>query len=157
MKIIDMTGYTNANRSRIIYLAITIKCRAGSYDIDLTKTLLYLARERLTVLTLATDHDLLMEGASTRGIFETLNMSKLNSTRYGVIATHDIDQSVLISHGMSTEDTVILMVNLSACFNETSGVATGQRFDGRLVPELGSAGTFLCETPMVYEHRVVTL
>ncbi|MFH1100518.1 MAG: hypothetical protein V1726_00580 [Methanobacteriota archaeon] len=157
MKIIDMTGYTNTNRSRIEFLAITVKCRAGSFDIDLQKTLLYLSSERLTVLTLATDSDLCMLGASADGIFETLNMSKLNSTKYGVIATHDGDQSVIISHGISTEDTVILMVNLSAAFPESNGVATGQRFSGRLVPELGSAGTFLCETPMVYEHRVVPL
>jgi len=157
MKIIDLTGYTDSNRSVIQYLAITIKCRAGSYDIDLTETLLYISYDNLTVLTHSNNSGVNAHGANESGIFHTLNMSNLTSTIYGTIATHDADLSVTQNYGMSTDDTVILMVNLSAAFADTGGLQPGQGFEGRLVPAVGSAGTFLVDAPMVYEHRVVSL
>ena len=43
MKIIDYTGYTNEDQTKMEYLALTVKLRAGSYDIDLRETLLYIA------------------------------------------------------------------------------------------------------------------
>ena len=157
MKIIDMTGYTDANKTKMQYLALTVKCRAGSYDIDLRKTLLYISLDNLTVFNHSVASGLNSAGVNQNGIFHTLNMSLLNSTLYGVIAIHDSDLSVTQSYGMSTDDTVILMVNLSAAFSDTSGLAAGGKFTGRLVPEIGAAGTFLVEAPNTYEHRVVQL
>jgi flagellin FlaB len=157
MKIIDLTGYTNNDRTVLEYLAITVKLRAGSYDIDLTETLLYISFNNLTVLTHTNRTDLNVAGAHNDGIFHTLNMSALNSTVYGTIATHDSDSSVTSNYGMSTDDTVILMVNLTAAFEETEGLPPGEGFIGRLVPEVGNAGTFVIEAPMVFENKVVSI
>jgi flagellin FlaB len=155
MKIVDMTGYTDSGRTKLEYLALTVKLRAGSYDIDLRKTLLYVAYNNLTVLNLSKEN--MNATVAPGGIFHTLNNSNLTSTIYGVIATHDADGSVTNNYGMSVDDTVILVVNLSACFQENHGLLPNEKFDGRLVPELGSAGTFRIETPNTFEHRIVQL
>jgi len=157
MKIIDYTGYTNEDQTKMEYLALTVKLRAGSYDIDLRETLLYIALDNLTVLNHSTNPGLNLASVNADGIFHTLNHSNLTSTLYGVIAIHDSDGSVVDNYGMSTDDTVILMINLSAAFSATSGLEAGASFEGRLVPEVGSAGTFLIEAPNTYEHRVVQL
>ncbi|MFH1100517.1 MAG: hypothetical protein V1726_00575 [Methanobacteriota archaeon] len=155
MKIVDMSGYTDAGKTKMEYLALTIKCRAGSYDIDLRKTLLYIGYENLTVLNLSIQD--MSANVAAGGIFHTLNESNLTSTVFGVIATHDSDNSVSNNYGMSVDDTVILLINLSACFAEDSGLLPNEKFDGRLVPEIGSAGTFRIETPNTFEHRIVQL
>ena len=157
MKIIDLTGYTDETRTKIEYLAITVKPRAGSYDIDLTETLLYIQYDNLTVLTHDNQTDLNMDGAHEDGIFHTLNMSNLTSTNYGVVAIHDSDDSITDNFGMSTSDTAMLIVNLSASFSDTEGLTPGEEFLGRLVPEIGAAGTFIVTAPTVFEHRVVEL
>jgi len=157
MKVIDQTGYTNTNRTKLQYLALSVKLRAGSYDIDLTETLLYISYDNLTVLTHTNVSGLNADGASNDGIFHTLNHSALNATVYGTIATHDSDDSVTANYGMSTDDTVIFMINLTAAFEETEGLPPGESFIIRLVPEVGNAGSYLVEAPMVFEHRVVQL
>jgi len=157
MKIIDYTGYTNEAKTKMEYIAMTVKLRAGSYDIDLRETLLYIALDNLTVLNHSTNAGLNAAEVNASGIFHTLYMSNLTATVYGCIATHDADSSVVDNYGMSTDDTVILMINLSACFPTTSGLEAGGEFSGRLVPEVGTAGTFLIEAPNTYEHRVVQL
>jgi len=156
-KIIDITGYTDENKSVIEYLAITVKPRAGSYDIDLAETLLYIQYENLTVLHHSNNSNLTHHGANESGIFHTLDMSLLNATNYGVIATHDSDRSVSINYGMSTEDTVMLIINLTYIISDTNGLEPGEEFLGRLVPEIGAHGSFLVDAPTVFDHRVVQL
>ena len=58
---------------------------------------------------------------------------------------------------MSTSDLAVIIVNLSAAFETTDGLAPGGEFMGRLVPEVGSAGIFLVSAPAAFEHRVVEL
>ena len=50
-----VTGYTNAAKTYIEYLAVTVRPRAGSKDIDLSLCTLTVLYENLTVLTLDTN------------------------------------------------------------------------------------------------------
>lgn len=158
MEIIGLTGYTNAAKTKIVTLAVSIKPRAGSYDIDMNETLMYIEYDNLTVLSLDwSGVDVITGTISANGVFQTLNHSNLSSTEFGMIAIRDIDNSITNSYGMSTVDMVLIMVNLTAVFPTTGGLATGEEFIGRLVPEVGSSGIFLCSAPSAFDYRVVEL
>ncbi|HEB37768.1 MAG TPA: hypothetical protein ENI14_03810, partial [Thermoplasmatales archaeon] len=49
--ITEVTGYTNADKTYITHLALTVRPRAGSQDVDLRNTVLYIQYQRLTVLS----------------------------------------------------------------------------------------------------------
>ncbi|MBS3778356.1 MAG: hypothetical protein KGY50_03575, partial [Candidatus Thermoplasmatota archaeon] len=123
MKIVDLTGYTDADKTKIEYLAITIRPRAGSYDLDLNETLIYLQHDNLTVLSLcfSEGEDGVTSTVSEDGIFHSLNHNVLTSTNYGVIAVRDQDNSIVNSYGIGTNDLAIVILNLTAAFADTGG------------------------------------
>ncbi len=71
MQIVDVTGYTDASKTKIEYLALSIRPRAGSYDLDLNETLIYLQHDNLTVLSLdySDGTDSLTSNVSSDGIY----------------------------------------------------------------------------------------
>jgi flagellin FlaB len=152
LRIIGVTGYTDAAKTKIEYLAIAVTPRAGSYDIDLNKTLLYLQLNNFTVLSLNTN---CKAGAvNSGGVFNTLNLSMLNATNFGVIAIHDADSSILNSNGLSTSDQAMLIVNLTAALYTTHGLNPGEVLESKLVPEVGSSGIFVVQAPNAFKYRV---
>ena len=159
MKIIDLIGYTNTAKTKIEYLAISVSPRAGSYDIDLNETLVYLEFNELTVLSLAHSHstNTVTSTVNSSGIFHTLNHSYLSSTNFGAVGIRDEDSSIENTYGMGTQDLAMIIINLTAAFPDTSGLAPGSEFYGRLVPEVGSAGIFFVSAPSAFDNRVVEL
>ena len=158
VKIIGLTGYANPEKTKLEYLAIAISPRAGSYDIDLNNTLLYIIYNNYTILALNwEDEDVIKGSVSPNGVFHTLNMSNLTATKYGIIAIHDSDSSIINSYGLSTSDQVVLMVNLSAAIPETSGLLPGEILTGKIVPEIGAAGIFTVSAPNAFKYRVEEL
>jgi flagellin FlaB len=155
VRVISVTGYTDANKTRIQYLAIAITPRAGSYDIDLNKTLLYLQLDDYSVLSLNLSSK--ANRVAEYGIFHTLNESLLNSTNFGVISIHDRDDSVMKTNGMSTTDQAILIVNLTAVLPTTQGLVPGEILEGQLVPDVGSSGIFVVQSPNAFKYRVCNL
>ena len=156
MKVIDITGYANAAKNKIEYIAITIKPRAGSYDIDLNETVIHIQYDNLTVLTL--DYANSVAGSvSADGVFHTLNLTRLNSTNFGIVTMHDADSSITSAYGMGTSDTAMIIINVTASFPTTSGLDSGEKFIGRIVPDVGTSSSFQVQAPTVFEHRIVEL
>ena len=155
VRIIGITGYTDTNKTRIQYLAIAITPRAGSYDIDLNKTLIYLELDNFTILALNTHAK--ANSVDQGGVFSTLNESLLNATNYGVIAIHDSDNSINKSNGMSTSDQAMLIVNLTAALNMTQGLKPGDILEGKIVPDVGVSDMFTISAPSVFKYRVQEL
>jgi flagellin FlaB len=153
IRIIGVTGYTDVNKTRIEYLALAITPRAGSYDIDLNKTLLYLELDNFTILSL--NPVAKANAVAQGGVFSTLNNSLLNATNYGVIAIHDADNSIFLGNGMSTSDQAMLIVNLTAALEGTNGLLPGEVLEGKLVPEIGVSGIFVVNAPNAFKYRVV--
>jgi flagellin FlaB len=152
LRVIGVTGYTDVNKTKLEYLAIAITPRAGSYDIDLNRTLLYIQLDNYSVLSLnlASKANRVTEG----GIFHTLNLSRLNATTFGVISIHDRDDSVMKTNGISTTDQAILIVNLTAVLNTTKGLPAGEVLEGKLVPDVGASGIFVVQSPNAFKYRV---
>lgn len=155
VRIIGVTGYTDTAKTVVEYLAIAITVRAGSYDVDLNKTLLYLQLNNYTIQSLNTDCK--ASRVAEDGVFATLNLSRLNATNYGVISIHDRDQSIWNSNGISTSDQCMLVINLSAVLAETDGLRPGEILEGKLVPEVGASGIFVLNAPCAFKYRVVEL
>ena len=159
MQIVDITGYTDEDKTRIEYLAISIKPRAGSYDLDLNETLIYLEHDNLTVLSLdfQNGNQTITSNLSSDGIFHTLNHTCLQSNNFGVIAIRDTDNSITKNHGISKNDLAIVIINMSAVLKQKGGLEPSGEISGRLVPEVGSSGIFLVNAPNAYTQRVVEL
>ena len=155
IRIISVTGYTDVAKTKIEYLAISIKPRAGSHDLDLNETLLYLQHNNFTILSL--DTNLKASSVSDSGVFHTLNMSDITATRYGVIAIRDPDNSIVLSNGMDKNDIVAIVVNLSAALPTTGGLLAGEEINGKVVPEVGSSGVFVLNAPNAFTYRVVEI
>jgi flagellin FlaB len=155
MRVISVTGYANAEKTVIQYLAIAITPRAGSYDLDLNKTLLYMTYDNFSVLSLNTNCR--SATVADGGIFATLNHSSLNSTNYGIIAIHDRDNSIINSNGIQVSDQVVVVVNLTAVFSTTGGLLPGEDVSLKIVPEIGASGIFSATAPNTFGYRVVEL
>lgn len=153
--ITDVTGYTNENKTYITHLALMVRPRSGSQDIDLRHTVLYIQYDCLAVLSYSDKPGYTAPAVSERGVFHTLNVS-LNATTYGVIAIHDADGSIYRNHGMNVGDSAIIIVNLSAAFN-SSGLPPRESVSGKLIPEIGAPGTFDASAPCVFTTRIVEM
>jgi len=157
--IVDQMGYTNEEKTIVQYLAISIRPRAGSYDLDLNETLIYLQYDNLTVLSLNywNGTDSVTSSVSDNGVFHTLNHECITATSFGVIGIRDSDDSVENTFGLGTGDMCMIIINLTAAFPNTEGLQPGEELYGRLVPETGAAGVFLCNAPNAFDNRVVEL
>jgi archaeal flagellin FlaB len=163
----SIIGYTDENRTRIEYLAITIRPRAGSENIDLSLCTLTVLREELTVLTL-NESLITMVNTDGKSVFSTPIEGKnysmlqdLKSTEFGLIAIHDPDDSLRRTSGMNTGDRAFIMINLSSILssdaNSTTGLLPRETISGAFTPELGSGASYDVRAPEVYAHRIISL
>ena len=159
-----ITGYTNSEKTKIEYLAISIRPRAGSKDIDLNLTTLSVLYDNLNILTL---NSTLVVAVNTdnESVFNTpissgSNITVLNcttSSKFGVIAIHDPDSTVTATNGINSGDRVMVIVNLSAIITDEGGLPTRQTISGSLKPETGAPGVYDVTSPAVYSKRIVDL
>ena len=160
----DIAGYTNSNRTIITHLALTIRPRAGSNDIDLSLCTLSILYENLSILTLDTN---LISNVNTdnKSIFETPISAGSNNTildgssktTFGIIAIHDPDGSVLTTQGINSGDRIILILNLSAISPSEGGLPPRTEISGEIQPETGAPGVFDVTSPAVFSQRIIHL
>ncbi|RLF43108.1 MAG: flagellin [Thermoplasmata archaeon] len=155
LAVIDVIGYTNENKTYLTHLALTVRPRSGSQDIDLKNTILYLKYDRLITLTYSDEDGYVASRVSPDGVFHTITVP-LNATTFGIIALHDADGSISRNYGMNVGDKAIIIVNLSAAFN-SSGLPPRASISGSFVPEVGAPGTFDAAAPCVFTNRIVEL
>ena len=164
MTIEDVTGYCNANNTLIEYLALGVRPRAGSKDIDLSLAHMSIKYNNLSILALNeslvqdvnTDSKSVFYTPIAPGSNETI-LDNLSSVDFGVIVLHDADNSVTNTYGMNSGDKVLVIINLSAIIPETNGLPSREDISGEIQPELGSSGTFECTAPAVFSNRIVDL
>jgi flagellin FlaB len=162
----SVTGYTNTAKTYIEYLAITVRPRAGSKDIDLSLCTLTVLYENLTVLTLDetivetvnTDNTSVFYTPVDSGSNYTI-MSNTTNTTFGVIAIHDPDSSITNTYGMNSGDRCIIMVNLSAIIQDggNNGLPARESVAGTLTPEIGIKAGYDVTAPAVFSKRIVAL
>lgn len=160
----DITGYTNPEKTVIEYLALTVRPRAGSKDIDLSLCTLSILYDNLTILTLNTslvqvvniDNASVFQTPISSGSNYTI-LENLTTHKFGVIAIHDPDESVTRTNGMNPGDRIIVIVNLSTIITNDGGLPTRQTISGSFIPEIGIPAQFDTITPAVFSKRIVSL
>lgn len=162
----SVTGFTNEDKTYIDYLALTIRPRAGSKDIDLSLCTLSILYNNLTILTLDndlvsavnTDNTSVFYTPVTSGSSYTV-MGNTTNTTFGVISIHDPDGSITNTNGMNSGDRCILIVNLSSIIVDGSnrGLPARQTISGTLTPEIGIKAGYDVTAPAVFSRRIVAL
>jgi len=160
----SVTGYTNEAKTKIEYLALTVRPRAGSKDIDISLCTLTVLYDNLTVLTLNSSA---VENVNVdnRSVFRTpvdsnsteyiINAS--SKTNFGVIAIHDPDSTVTNTYGMNSGDRIMLIVNLSAIIPSEGGLPARESISGTMTPEIGIKSMYDVTAPAVFSKRIVAL
>jgi len=159
----SVTGYTNSEKTYIEYLALTVRPRAGSKDIDLSLCTLSVLYDNLTIITLNesavetvnTDNTSVFYTPVDSGSNVTL-MNVTDSTTFAVIAIHDPDTSITRTYGMNSGDRCIILVNLSAVI-DGGGLPARETVSGTLTPEIGIKSQYDVTAPAVFSKRIVAL
>jgi archaeal flagellin FlaB len=147
-------GYS-ADNSAIGLLAISIRPRAGSTQVDLSETIIELtnssAKNYFTY-----DSSIFTESGSIAGnTFTSSFYPAANATIFGIIVMEDADGSVTPTNPViNAGDHVVLTVNITAAF---SGFETRLPVRGLVIPELGSAAVISFSTPPSYTKNIVEL
>ncbi|UCF12608.1 MAG: hypothetical protein JSW06_11350 [Thermoplasmatales archaeon] len=160
----SITGYTNINKTKIEYLALTVRPRAGSKDIDIGLCTLSVLYNNLSILTLNeslvqqvnTDNKSVFEVPITSGSSYTI-LDNVSSIKFGVISIHDPDLSVTTTYGMNSGDRIIIIVNLSAILTLEGGLPPRETVSGMLTPEIGIKAQYDTTAPAVFSKRIVNL
>ena len=160
----EIAGYTNSDKTVIEYLALTVRPRAGSKDIDLSLCTLSVLYNNLTILTLNEslvqivnlDDTTVLQTPIESGSNYTL-MGNLTTHKFGVIAIHDPDTSVTRTNGMNSGDRIIILINLSAIMPTAGGLQARESVSGSLVPEIGIHAQYDTTAPAVFSKRIVSL
>jgi len=161
--IVDIEGHADKVNSVLDGLAITVRARAGSPDVDLNETVMILSDSTKKVL-LAYDY-----GTATH-FNESVNASDgrvfgfgydgLTHEQFGILVLEDADDSLsrftpVLNYG----DKVMIFVDTQECFYGGAGEGIGTRTDvfGYIYPEYGSPGVIGFRTPASYSDTVYDL
>lgn len=148
------TGKTDAEKNWITQLAVFISPCAGSESIDLNSTYVRLSNTAKTVVL--TYNNACYNNSPSNGLFESVNMSDLESADFGIIVISDSDSSCTVSSpNLNKQDKVALMINTSACFGNGLGKRT--EITGGVYPEFGTAGTVGFTTPASFVETIINL
>ncbi len=147
------------NGSNISQMAIFVSPIVASDAIDLGQSYITLSNTEKKVI-LYYDSDYFNDSLSN-GLFDTIDVSGLDSSSFGIIVIRDIDNSCeSTSPVIKDQDLVVLMINTSACFGDgspSSGVGTRTEVSGGVYPEVGMRGLIRFTTPSVYAVNIVDL
>jgi len=150
----DIVGHVATD---IDMLAITVRVRAGSPDIDLNHTVLEIS-DGDTKALLSYDYSTPHFNSSVdadASLFSSGNISTLTNEQFGIIVLEDPDNSLsqynpVINRG----DLVVITIDTDAIFSQIP-----ERTDvvGMIMPEVGSPGMIAFTTPASYTDTVYDL
>ena len=165
LEVFSIEGYA-ATGSDISKLAVMVRPRAGSDDIDLSTVFIEISDEsKKSILNYTTTCWSYPDGvddifSSLSSVFPDDNFSYNNDSntdgkKFGALVFYDDDNSVTATNPvMNRGDKVYLCINVTGVFNNIS-----ERSDiwGNIIPERGSPGVISFRTPSTYSHNVMEL
>ena len=147
------------NGSNITQIAIFISTVLSSNEIDINHAHIALADPNKQVILFYDSN--YYNSSLSNGLFDTLDLTNLDSSSFGIIVIKDKDGSCTsTSPIINEEDIVVLMVNASSCFGNgsaTSGMGTRTEVSGGVYPEVGMRGTISFTTPSAFIDNIVDL
>ena len=159
----SISGYTNEERTKIEYMALIVRPRAGSKDVALDLCTLTVLYNNLNVLLL--DPNLVQNvNTDNKSVFYTpvesgspyTIIGNTTNTTFGVIAIHDADGSIKNTMGLNSGDRIIVIVNLSAII-EDGGLSPRESISGTIQPEIGIQSIYDVTAPATFSKRIIHL
>ncbi len=146
-----VSGYVSNNT--ITQICFFVKTTAGSDAVDLGETRLQISNGE-TMPILSYDNTSFSSSVSN-GLFQTLNMTNLTNTEFGIVVIRDLDSSCSSSYPVINDnDMVGLLVNTTSCFN---GISSRTSVSGKIVPEQGMSAVFGFTTPSAFTDIIIDL
>jgi flagellin FlaB len=157
--VFDIKGYA-PDSGNIDQLAITVRPRAGSADIDIAEVFLELSNTDYKVIM---NYDTL--GAanwndSGMGVDDVFGVAcfPAAANRFGIMVLEDADGSCTETNPVINRgDKVLLCVDTTQSFNATGGIDIRTDIWGVACPELGSPAVIAFTTPASYNDNIYDL
>ena len=141
-------GNASVSSNVINLMAIELKCRAGSPDIDLSQTVIEIS-DASTKHLLRHSGNTPTDDADVNGaIFNVSNFG--SSTTFDVIVLQDADSSVTSDTVINFGDHVVLAVDVANIFTTHSGLRPRTDVSGVVISEEGVPGIIGFTTPSSY-------
>jgi flagellin FlaB len=170
LAVFDIVGFADIGQtsawhysSNISYLAITVRPRAGSQDVDLNTVFVELSDTSYKVVFDYNDGTSKnwwdQDSMGVDNIFRRLVFPKSNH-ELGIMVLEDADSSCSESNPVINRgDKVMLCINLTNAFNDSwhQGFVERTAVWGQVVPEVGSPGVIAFRTPAAYNDYVMDL
>jgi flagellin FlaB len=141
-------------------LAITVRARAGSPDIDLNETIILLTdgtAKTLLMYDFATSTSFNSSVDTTDGDVFGFDYGSLTNENFGIMVLEDADSSVKrFTPVINSGDKVMLFVDAIDCFGGT-GILERVDVSGFIYPEHGSPGVISFRTPASYPDTIYDL
>jgi len=153
LDVVNIEGYNSSGT--IKYLAITVRARAGSSDIDLAQTVIEIS-DSSTKNFLTYDDSTYTGASNVNGDIFTDSFYTADATHFSIIVLEDADGSCSSASSavINTGDYVVLGVNTSQCF---SGLSPRDDVWGLVIPEEGSPGVINFKCPASFTDAVIEL
>ena len=155
--VFDIEGHVATD---IDALAITVRARAGSPDIDLNETIIILT-DGTTKTLLQYDYQTATSFNSTvdttDGDVFGFDYGTLTNEVFGIMVLEDADNSIKrFTPSLNSGDKVMLFVDAADCFGGT-GITERVDVAGFIYPEHGSPGVISFRTPASYPDVIYDL
>ena len=148
-------GYNVSGAGTISRLAIEIRSRAGSKEINLGKTIIELTDSSTKNLFTYNSGNFTPISSINGNIFTASFYPFNNNTVFGLIVLEDGDDSITAANPViNSGDHVVLTVNITKAFG---GFSNSVDVSGIVVPEDGAPGTISFTTPATYTDAIVEL
>jgi archaeal flagellin FlaB len=152
LQVINIEGYQTS--SSISLLAVTVRARAGSKDIDLAETVIEIS-DSSTKNFLRFDSSKYTAADSIDGDLFTSSFYTTGAVNFSVIVLEDADGSCSSGNPViNSGDYIILGINTTACF---SGLSPRDDIWGLILPEEGAPGVINFKCPASFTTAVLEL
>ncbi len=154
LEVVNVEGYKGTD-GKINLLAVTIRPRAGSKDIDLAETVIEISDSETKNFLIFNDTYTGADGING-ALYARANFPANASTNFSVIVLEDADNSsgsatnVVINSG----DYVVLGINVTKCFG---GFDPRADVWGLVLPEEGAPGVINFKCPASFTDTVIEL
>jgi len=161
LAVFDIVGKKSTD---VRYLAITVRPRAGTPDIDLNESVLVISDEIKKVVLIYngwTDagHYESSVATATGRLFATDTWTDLTSEEFGIIVLQDQDSSCTQTNPVINKgDKVVLTVQCWTTVGAFSReIPERTNVFGKVIPEVGSPGVISFKTPASYSNTLLDL
>ncbi|MCX6665729.1 MAG: flagellin [Euryarchaeota archaeon] len=159
LAVTEIEGYNLGLSGSVYWIAIGVRARAGSQDVDLGQSVIEISDSSTKNFLTYNSGNFTTKANINGNVFTDTfypNSTANSSTTFGIIVLEDGDGSCnaptpVINKG----DHVMLTINVSAAFG--GGFSTRTDIFGMVIPEIGSPGIISFTTPPAYSSLVIEL